>query len=161
MYRLCFVCLGNICRSPTAEGIMVTLVEEAGLASKIRVDSAGTSAWHVGEPADQRSRDCAERRGVRLPSISRQFVVEDFERFHYVLAMDRDNRVDLRALASDPVAEDRIHLLRSFDTASKHEPDVPDPYYAGDAGFDRVFDICAAACRGLLDHVVERHGLGA
>lgn len=161
MQRLCFVCLGNICRSPTAEGIMLALVGEAGLSSTIQVDSAGTSAWHVGEPADPRSRDCARQRGVRLPSISRQFRRADFERFDYVLAMDRDNLLDLRALAPDRDAEARIQLLRHFDPASQFEPDVPDPYYGGDGGFGRVFDICAAACRGLLEHVAAPPGPGA
>jgi protein-tyrosine phosphatase len=159
MPRLCFVCLGNICRSPTAEGIMISFVEEAGLASKIQIDSAGTGAWHAGERADPRSRACAEQRGVSMPSISRQFVLADFDRFDYVLAMDRDNQVDLRALAPDRAAESRIHLLRSFDPGSTRMPDVPDPFYGGEGGFDRVFDICAAGCRGLLDHVVDRHGL--
>jgi protein-tyrosine phosphatase len=157
--RLCFVCLGNICRSPTAEGIMLSLVEQAGLATEIHVESAGTGSWHVGEAADPRSRDCAQERDVRLPSIARQFVATDFARFDYVLAMDRDNLVDLRAIAPDDDAWSRIHLLRSFELPPSGSDDVPDPYHGGEKGFDHVFDICLAACRGLLDHLVETHGL--
>ncbi len=99
MLRLCFVCLGNICRSPTAEGIMLALVKSEGLASKIAIDSAGTAAYHAGERADRRSRETARARGVDLPSIARAFTPEDFERFHYVLAMDTQNHENLRALA--------------------------------------------------------------
>jgi protein-tyrosine phosphatase len=157
--QLCFVCLGNICRSPTAEGIMHALVAESGLAQRIVVDSAGTSAWHVGEAADPRSRQCALERGVELPSRARQFVTKDFGRFDYVLAMDSENHGELAALAPDAGARTRVHLLRSFDPASPHGADVPDPYYGGERGFDDVFEICEAACRGLLLRVIEDHSL--
>jgi len=159
MIRVCFVCLGNICRSPTAEGIMLALVEEAGLTGHIEIDSAGTGAWHVGERADARSREVASRRGVDLPSVARRFEAPDFARFDYVIAMDADNRADLHALAPDADARKRIHMLREFDPAGPGHAPVPDPYYGGPRGFDDVFDICQAACRGLLDHIVEHHGL--
>lgn len=159
MIRICFVCLGNICRSPTAEGIMLALVAEAGLGEHIAIDSAGTGAWHVGERADARSREVAGRRGVELPSIARQFEHADFARFDYVIAMDAENAADLRALARDAATATRVHLLRRFDPESPPDAPVPDPYYGGDRGFDDVFDICHAACSGLLAHLIEAHGL--
>jgi protein-tyrosine phosphatase len=159
MIRICFVCLGNICRSPTAEGIMLDLVAEAGLTEHIAIDSAGTGAWHVGERADARSREVADRRGVELPSIARRFERADFARFDYVIAMDAENAADLRALARDATTAARVHLLRRFDPESPPHAPVPDPYYGGDRGFDDVFDICHAACTGLLAHLIEAHGL--
>jgi protein-tyrosine phosphatase len=160
--RLCFVCLGNICRSPTAEGIMAKLVAEAGLSHHIEVDSAGTGAWHVGQPADRRSAAEARRRGVGLTSVARQVHVGDFHHFDLLLAMDRRNLADLADLAPDAAARERIHLLRSFDPAladlgAGADLDVPDPYYGEGDGFARVFDLVAAACRGLLDHVRAEH----
>lgn len=161
--RVCFVCLGNICRSPTAEAVMATLVEEAGLAARIEVDSAGTAGWHIGEPPDERSTAEARRRGVVMRSVGRQFHVGDFEYFDYVVAMDLANRADLLDLARSDEHAARIHLLRSFDPASvaaaRAEEDlvVGDPYYGGPDGFALVFDQIDAACRGLLDHLRAVH----
>jgi protein-tyrosine phosphatase len=157
--RLCFVCLGNICRSPTAEGVMHKLVLDAGLSQRFSIDSAGTGAYHAGEPADGRSRDEARRRGVELTSLARQFVVADFERFDYVLAMDRRNQRDLQAVARGDDDLQKLHLLRRFDPRSGQDLDVPDPYYGGDGGFARVYDICLAGCGGLLEHLRSVHGL--
>jgi protein-tyrosine phosphatase len=156
--KLCFVCLGNICRSPTAEGVMQFLIDEAGLQRRVKVDSAGTGAYHVGERADPRSRAEAERHGVELQSRARQFVVEDFDNFDYVLAMDRANHRDLEELAIGPGHLAKLHLLRSFDPASANELDVPDPYYDGD-GFARVYEICHAGCTGLLAFLKDAHKL--
>lgn len=159
MVRLCFVCLGNICRSPTAEGIMLKLVQDQALSARVLVDSAGTSAHHIGERADPRTLQTAKRRGVHLPSVARQWQRSDFGRFDYVLAMDRQNQHHLLALAT-PDMQAKVHLLRRFDP--QHDPadaDVPDPYYGGADGFERVFDICEAACRGLLTHLRKEHGL--
>jgi len=156
---VCFVCLGNICRSPTAEGVMQKLVEQARLEGRFHIDSAGTGAYHAGERADARSRREAQRRGLELTSIARQFERGDFTRFDYVIAMDSQNLRELRALGGD-AHHDRIHLLRSFDPASGADLDVPDPYYGAGDGFARVFDICMAGCEGLLDHIRARHGLG-
>jgi protein-tyrosine phosphatase len=150
MIRLCFVCLGNICRSPTAEGIMLHLVAGAGLADRFSIESAGTSAYHVDEPPDPRSFATAKARGVHLPSRARQFVRADFARFDYVLAMDDQNRVNLQRLTPDLEAHAKVHLLRRFDPRTPGGGNVPDPYYGGAGGFDQVFDICEAACRGLL-----------
>jgi protein-tyrosine phosphatase len=160
MIRVCFVCLGNICRSPTAEGVMQDLVEKAGLTSAIELDSAGTGAYHVGEKADRRSRSTAEARGIRLTSISRQFLASDFQAFDYVLAMDPDNYDNLQEIATGDDALERLFLFRSFDPESEEGAAVPDPYYGGPGGFDEVFDICEAACRGLLDHIRKEHALG-
>jgi protein-tyrosine phosphatase len=162
--RLCFVCLGNICRSPTAEGVMARLVADAGLADRIEVDSAGTGAWHVGDGPDPRSMTEARRRGVELTSRARQFHPGDFYRYDLVLAMDARNLADLRDLAPEAHLRDRARLLRAFDPAlaisdtegtvrGPFDLDVPDPYYEADDGFRTVFDMVAAACRGLLDHV--------
>ncbi len=159
MIQICFVCLGNICRSPTAEGIMLHLVHEASLDSEISIDSAGTGAWHAGEKADARSRRVAQARGFELPSRARQFKEADFSRFDYVLALDASNKSNLEALATTQEAREKITLLRSWDTAHPGDYDVPDPYYGGERGFDDVFDLCERACTGLLNALVERHHL--
>jgi protein-tyrosine phosphatase len=148
---ICFVCLGNICRSPTAEGVFRRLVEEAGLAARIEIDSAGTDAYHRGESPDRRSAEAARRRGVRLAGSARRFRAEDFGRFDHVIAMDADNHADLLDLAPNAGARAKVALLRSFDANAPPGASVPDPYYGGPTGFDDVFDICEAACRGLLD----------
>jgi len=160
LIRVCFVCLGNICRSPTAEGIMQALVAEAGLAHAIEVDSAGTEAYHVGERADERSRRTAERRGVTLASRGRRFEVSDFSRFDYVLAMDHENLERLHARAPSDADREKTMLLRVFEGEHAADEPVPDPYYGGASGFEDVFDICERACRGLLDHIRRAHGLG-
>jgi protein-tyrosine phosphatase len=166
--RLCFVCLGNICRSPTAEGVMKQLALDAGLSERLWIDSAGTGAYHEGEPADSRSRAEAKRRGVELTSISRQFKASDFDAFDYVLAMDRRNFRDLQQLARGPAQLGKLHLFRSFDAGAGDQLDVPDPYnepsydprtLLGYDGFARVYEICQAGCDGLLAHLRRTHGL--
>ena len=151
--RLCFVCLGNICRSPTAEAVMRHLVKQAGLDDRIEIESAGTGDWHVGEPPDRRSREVGERRGIPLSGRAQQFGPSDFARFDHVLAMDGKNLADLQAMAPDEASRRKVRLLRSYDEASPPNSDVPDPYYGGAAGFDHVFDVCQAACEGLLVEV--------
>jgi protein-tyrosine phosphatase len=150
MVRVCFVCLGNICRSPTAEAVMRHLVGEAGLTDEIEIDSAGTGDWHVGHARDRRSRAVGEARGIPLSGAGRQFVADDFDDFDQVLAMDRANRDELLKLARDRRDRAKVALLRSFDPAAPPDAEVPDPYYGGARGFDEVFDICERACRGLL-----------
>jgi protein-tyrosine phosphatase len=166
--RLCFVCLGNICRSPTAEGVMAKLVADAGLRDRIDVDSAGTGAWHVGERADERSAAEARRRGIDLTSRARQFHPGDLSTFDLVLAMDRSNLAHLRDLAPEHALRAKIRLLREFDPAhaaahtagnERADLDVPDPYYGGPNGFADVFDLVDAACRGLLDHLRVTYAL--
>ncbi len=156
--RVCFVCLGNICRSPTAEGIFRALVEEAGLTDSIEIDSAGTAGYHEGERPDPRSRAAAEARGVRLTSRARRFSASDFTRFDYVLAMDADNERALARLAPTTEARSRVARLRRFDRKAD-DLDVPDPYYGGGSGFEEVFEICESACRALLEHLVAEHEL--
>lgn len=159
MVRLCFVCLGNICRSPTAQAVMDHLIGEAGLEGRIFTDSAGTSAYHAGEPPDRRARGTASARGIPMKGSARQFEERDFHRFDYVLAMDQDNFRNLRDSAQTDELRARVHMLRSFDPESADGAEVPDPYYGGAEGFDNVFDICDRACRALLEHVRREHGL--
>jgi protein-tyrosine phosphatase len=157
-FRLLFVCLGNICRSPSAEGVMRGLVAGAGLEEEIVIDSAGTGAWHVGNPPDRRASAAARARGLELTGSARQVTPEDFERFDLLLAMDADNASDLRALAPDPDARAKVRLLREFDGRAGSESvgdlDVPDPYYGGEDGFEDVLDLVEAACAGLLAQIV-------
>ena len=152
--RLLFVCMGNICRSPTAEGVMRALLREQGLEDVVEVDSAGTGDWHVGEPPDARASAAARARGVMLSGAARAVAPADFEAFDLILAADRRNLAALRE-AAPPGVEDRVQLLRAFDPASEGAPDldVPDPYYAEADGFEHVLDLVEAACRGLLDEL--------
>ena len=146
--RICFVCLGNICRSPTAEGVMRVLAERAGRTDLV-LDSAGTGAWHVGELPDPRTREAARARGIDLVHRARQFVRADLERFDLVLAMDAANLRTVRAMLRDRRTPS-IHLLRSFDPTALDGAEVPDPYAGGPAGFEEVLDQCERACAGLL-----------
>ncbi len=151
--RLLFVCLGNICRSPTAEGVMRKLVNDAGLGERIEVDSAGTGSWHVGEPPDARATRAARHRGIALESVARQVVPRDFEEFDLILAMDGENARNLHRLARDDAARAKVRLLREFDPAAAGELDVPDPYYGGAGGFEEVLDLVHAACAALLERL--------
>jgi protein-tyrosine phosphatase len=152
---LLFVCLGNICRSPTAEGVMRSLVAAEGLEDQIEIDSAGTGAWHVGNPPDRRAAAAASAQGVTLSGAARQIEPEDFERYDLILAMDASNLRDLRALAPSAETRERVHLLREYDPAGggERDLDVPDPYYGGEDGFGTVFSLVQAACRGLLEEI--------
>ena len=154
--RILFVCMGNICRSPTAEGVMRRLLRDAGL--DVEVESAGTGGWHAGEPPDERAAAAAARRGVTLEGAARQIAPEDFRRFDLLVALDRANLRELLALAPDEEAAEKVRLLREFDpaTAGGGDLDVPDPYYGGDRGFETVLDQVEAACRGLLDELRAR-----
>lgn len=155
---VCFVCLGNICRSPTAEGVFRALLKEEGLTDQVGVDSAGTAAYHEGERADARSRSFAKRRGYDLSSIARQFQVSDFSNFEYVLAMDKQNLSELEAsLTRAGLSCHHLGLFRGFDPAAPEGASVPDPYYGGDRGFEEVLDQCERACLGLIAHLKEHH----
>ena len=149
--RILFVCMGNICRSPTAEGVMRRLVEGAGL--DIEIDSAGTGAWHAGEPPDRRATLAARRRGIALEGAARQVTLDDFRRFDLVIALDRANLRELLAIAPDEEAAERVRLLREFDPGAGGDLDVPDPYFGADRGFETVLDMVEAACRGLIDEL--------
>jgi protein-tyrosine phosphatase len=153
--KLLFVCLGNICRSPTAEGVMRALVCDAGLERRIALDSAGTGDWHIGEEPDARATDAARRRGIELRGPARQVRRGDFQEFDLILAMDRSNLADLRRLAPDEAARAKVRLLREFEgragsQSSAGDLDVPDPYHGGARGFEHVLDLLQAACAALL-----------
>ena len=158
MTRILMVCMGNICRSPTAEGVMRSLVREAGLEDEIQIDSAGTGGWHVGDPPDRRATQAAKERGITLAGAARQLAPSDFDDYDLLLAMDRQNLDGMRAVAPSPEAAKKARLLREFDPASAGAPDldVPDPYYGDGAGFELVLDQVQAACAGLLDVLRRR-----
>ena len=152
--KVLFVCMGNICRSPTAEGVFKALVEAEGLQNRIHVDSAGTHGYHVGAPPDARAQATAHARGVDLSGLrARRFEAQDFADFDYLLAMDRGNRADMLAIRPDD-ARAALHLMLEF-APDLNASEVPDPYY-GDEGFDRVYDMIENASRGLLDHIRNR-----
>lgn len=155
MVRVLFVCLGNICRSPTAEGVFRKLVQERGLAQQIEIDSAGTHAYHVGAPPDARAQQAARRRGIDLSGLrGRQATARDIEQFDYVLAMDRENHENLLDICPDGL-EHKVRLFMEFAPA-RSEKEVPDPYFGGPVGFDRVLDMIEDAAVGLLDDIRKR-----
>jgi protein-tyrosine phosphatase len=153
--RLLFVCMGNICRSPTGEAVMRALLAREGLADRVTVDSAGTIGYHAGHAPDRRATAAARLRGILMEGAARQVVVEDFDRYDLLLAADAENVADLRALAPDDAAAAKVRRLREFDraAAAAGDLDVPDPYYGGARGFDDVLDQVQAACDGLLEHL--------
>ena len=152
MVRVLFVCLGNICRSPTAHAVFEKMVEEQGLSSQILVDSAGTGDWHIGHPADARASAAAQKRGVDMSALrARQFNAADFENFDYILAMDQANLDDIQALA--PAAHSARVALFLYYASHFDEREVPDPYYGGDDGFEHVLDLIEDAAKGLLDEL--------
>ena len=151
--RVLFVCLGNICRSPAAEGVFLHLLAREGLEDRFVVDSAGTGGWHVGKPADRRMLAAAERRGIHLPSRARQLDAGDLSSFDHILTMDASNLADVQALArevgsSSARIEPLVRYCRRMDAR-----EVPDPYYGGPDGFEHVLDLLDDACRGLLEEV--------
>lgn len=152
--KVLFVCLGNICRSPAAEGVFLHLLRAEGLEEAFVVDSAGTGGWHAGESADRRMLEAARRRGVHLPSVARQVRGDDFERFDLILAMDRENVAALLSLAPTHHRH-KVRLLREWDELGPGE-DVPDPYYGGPEGFELVLDMVTRAGRALLHELRPR-----
>ncbi|NJN24980.1 MAG: low molecular weight phosphotyrosine protein phosphatase [Cyclobacteriaceae bacterium] len=159
MVKVLFVCLGNICRSPLAEGVFKHIVTQRGLQEKIIVKSAGTSGWHLGEPPDPRSVTVARNHGIVLDSLGRKAISEDFETYDYIIAMDKSNFNHLQNLrATGGTAKAKLLLMRDFDEVGKGL-DVPDPYYGGDDGFDKVYQMLDRSCRKLLDEIVKQHDL--
>lgn len=149
-FKINFVCLGNICRSPTAEGVFQHLVDEAGLSSYFEIDSSGTGAWHVGQAANANSRAIAQQRGVVLHSRARKIVPSDLEYFDLTVAMDFSNHSDIISMTPKTELHDSVVMLRDFDP----DPDdgqVPDPYHGGIDGFNEVYDIVERSCRALLE----------
>ncbi len=153
--KVLFVCMGNICRSPTAQGVFEKLVEDEGLAGQVDIDSAGTHAYHVGEPPDQRATAAAASRGIDLtPQRARRVCQEDFERFDYIVAMDHANMSELETICPAHLRE-RVHLLLDFSGADQPR-EVPDPYYGGAQGFEHVLDLVEQGARGLLAEIRRR-----
>lgn len=152
---LLMVCMGNICRSPTAEGVFRQRLRDSGLDRHVRLDSAGTHAYHVGSPPDPRARQAAAKRGYDLSDlVGRQVAPRDFDEFDLLLAMDQDNLANLKRICP-PGREDRVRLFLSFSQRYPHQ-EVPDPYYGGPLGFERVLDMIEDASEGLLDEIRRR-----
>ena len=147
-----FVCLGNICRSPTGEGVLLHLLDEQGLHDRIRVDSAGTAGYHIGAKADSRMREHAKRRGYDLQSRARKLAAVDLETFDLVVAMDRENFEDINRLHNSPTAE--VKMLSEF-LGADWPSDVPDPYYGGADGFEYVLDMIEAACPNIIGALLD------
>jgi protein-tyrosine phosphatase len=154
--KVLFVCMGNICRSPTAQGVFRSLVQKAGLDKQILTDSAGTHAYHIGEAPDPRSAQTAKRHHVMIDDLrARKVQKEDFDEFDYIIAMDQDNYHNLQTLSSSQHQE-KLHLLMDFAPFLPYR-EVPDPYYGGPGGFDKVFDMIEAACKGLLEDICRQY----
>lgn len=151
--KILFVCLGNICRSPAAEGIMKSLIESRGLNDKFVIDSAGTGRWHIGQLPDKRMRIHASRRGITLDHKCRQVTSSDFDHFDMIIGMDSMNIEDLRDMASSPEELAKIHSMGEFlDIASRYDH-IPDPYYEGAEGFELVLDLLENGCSNLLKQI--------
>lgn len=150
--NLLFVCLGNICRSPAAEGVMIDLLVKSGLEGKVAVDSAGTSAYHAGELPDRRMREHAQKRGLHLSSRSRQFMTDDFEDFDYVIVMDNQNYKNVVSLDTNNRFTNKVIKMADL-CPSFTEDEVPDPYYDGAEGFEKVLDMVTEGCHRLLEKV--------
>lgn len=152
--KLLFVCLGNICRSPAAEGVFLHLLNERGLSDQFVVDSAGTGGWHVGNPPDRRMQAAANRRGISLPSRARQIDLDDLRDFDLVLTMDEANLMAVQGLAREAGSSATASIKPMLSYArSFSETEVPDPYYGGDSGFEHVLDLLEEACNNLLDEL--------
>jgi protein-tyrosine phosphatase len=154
--KLLFVCLGNICRSPSAEGIMNYLIVQQGLSDQIQCDSAGTSDYHVGAAPDLRMTQAARKDGINLTGRSRQFEILDFNTFDYILAMDQANYQSLITLDRTGQFKDKVRLMCDF-CQTFSDTDVPDPYYGGPDGFKYVVDLLMDACNGLLEYIIQTH----
>ena len=158
MLKIIFVCMGNICRSPSGEAVFRKIVQERNLESAFYIDSAGTSAYHVGETADRRMKKHASQRGFHLTSRSRRFTSQDIDEFDYIIAMDRENYEDILSLDKKGTRNGKIHMMTEYSTCCRGD-DVPDPYYGGDNGFELVLDLLEESCLGLLESLIKKHGL--
>ena len=150
--KVLFVCLGNICRSPSAEAVFRNLVEKKNESNNFVIDSAGTAAYHAGERADARMRSHAKKRGVELTSIARKFEVEDFDLFDYIIAMDQENMYNLKQKARNVDDLKKLHMMTDFSEKFNYDH-VPDPYYGGSKGFELVLDLLEDASEGFFGHL--------
>lgn len=157
--RLLFVCLGNICRSPAAEGIMKSIVEKNDLQDLIEVDSAGTSGWHEGELPDERMRAHGEKRKYDFCSRSRKFKKSDFDDFDYIIVMDENNYHNVKVLAHSSHQMDKIRLMTDFSQQYNYYEQIPDPYYGGSSDFELVLDLLEDACKGLMHTIKNDYSL--
>ena len=155
MKKILFVCLGNICRSPAAEGITKKILKDHGMENSIFVDSAGTSGWHQGKKADSRMKEYAKKRGVELESISRQLNEEDFENFDLIFCMDNSNYNDVIFSAQSEEERKKVHKICSFAKNFK-DKEVPDPYYGGPDGFEYVFELLQDACMNIFYSLIKK-----
>ena len=153
--RVLFVCLGNICRSPTAEAATAAALADRGLADRVHLDSAGIGSWHIGNPPDRRMHAAAADTGLHLDGLARQVRADELAAWDLIVAMDRQNLTDLRAMAPTAGVAGRMRLFRDFDADADH-PEVPDPYYGGPSGFADVVRICRSAAEGLADEIASR-----
>lgn len=158
MVKVLFVCLGNICRSPLAQGLMEKKIKEAGLEGEVSVDSCGTSAYHIGEQPDERTVKNALKNGLKLNHQARQFIRKDFREFDYILVMDEANLQCARRMDQTKEFSDKLHLMRDFDPVEKGA-DVPDPYFGGEEGFQNVYNILERSVSHFLEQVTKKHKL--
>jgi protein-tyrosine phosphatase len=152
-FEICFVCLGNICRSPLAEGVFQALINDQGFENQIIIHSSGTGNWHVGASPDARMQATARNKGIQLTSRAQQIEAGDIRRFDLILAMDQSNLETMQYLCSPEMAAKKLRLFRSFDPEADGDLDVPDPYYGRDDGFEHVFQIVHRTCPPILEYV--------
>ncbi len=157
--KVVFVCLGNICRSPAAEGAFKHLVQKRGLEDLFEIDSAGTAEYHVGEPPHETTTQVARERGIILKHLCRQFQYADFLKFDHIIAMDNSNYKNILSMARDEAQKKKVMKFRRFDSKVNGEPDVPDPYYDGVAGFEHVQDIVERSSNGFLEWILQNHNI--
>ena len=155
MAGVLFVCLGNICRSPAAEGVLRHMVTQEGRFKDLKIQSCGIGDWHIGQLPDERMRDTAKLRGIILASRGQQFKLHFFDEYDYILAADHEVLHDLYRHAQSPMHKAKVHLITAFSPTYKDQ-EIPDPYYQGDAAFDLVLDMLEDSCEGLLKHLSER-----
>jgi protein-tyrosine phosphatase len=164
LINILFVCLGNICRSPIAEGVFRQLVADAGLSDQIECDSAGTASYHLGDLPDRRTRENALEHGLTLTHRARRLIGEDLGLFTYIVAMDSANFEAILKLSHRSVGlipDENVFLLREFDPVVSDQPDVPDPYYEGPEVFEDVYQIALRCCQQLLVYLIQEHNLTA
>lgn len=159
--KILFVCLGNIVRSPLAENMFRKMANDAGLGDEYIIDSAGTGSWHIGEAPDSRMVRVAANHGLNYSGRARQVTRQDLDEFDYLIAMDRDNRAVLYGMAQTGEQQSKIHMLREFDPYGKPDSEVPDPYYGGINGFEKVYLIVERSCSGLLQALQKERVSGA